>query len=190
MDIIASNNCASIKNTAIVLCGIRDGEHIACIRKLNHMKFPEKIIACRDYRSYYPIILSEHLSKVDWNLIYNCHYTNLALRIFIDALSTVFNKFAPVIMRRGECSLWLSVNIKSHMSIRDKHMQKAQKSKVNVHLEECKRKRNEVNIIVQKAKSDYTRTLLSKNSRKPGRLNVYWVAMKCVFLSKVKSMMK
>ena len=46
------------------------------------------------------------------------------------------------------------------MNIRDKLMRKARKSKVR---EEYKLKRNEVNIMIRKAKSDYTRTLLSEN---------------------------
>ena len=59
-------------------------------------------------------------------------------------------------------------------------MRKARKSKVR---EEYKLKRNEVNIMIRKAKSDYTRTLLSENSR---NLDGFGAAMKCVFLSKAK----
>ena len=149
IDIIASNNCASIKDTAVVPCGIADHKLIGCLRKLNHMKFLEKAITCRYYRSYDLAKLSEHLSEVDWNLIYNCHDVNLAWKIFKDILSTVFNKFATVITKRvrGKCSLWLSAEIKFHINMSDKLMGKARKSKVNVHREEYNRKRNEVNII-------------------------------------------
>ena len=106
IDIIASNNCASIKDTAVVPYGIADYELIGCVRKLNYMKFTEKTITCRDYRSYDPTKLSKHLSNVDWDLIYNCHDVNLAWKIFKDILSIVFNKFAPVITKRvrGKCS--------------------------------------------------------------------------------------
>ena len=61
------------------------------------MKFPEGTIPCRNYRSYDPSKLSEHLPGVDWNLISNYHEVNLAWRIFKNKLSTLFNKFAPVI---------------------------------------------------------------------------------------------
>ena len=128
IDIIASNNCASIKDTAAV-----DHEFIGCVRKLNHMKLPEKTITCRNYRPYHPSILSEHLCEVDWNLIYHCNYIDFAWIIFKDILSTVFNKFAPVITKRVP---WLSAKIKSLMNIRDKLIQKARKSKVNAHREE------------------------------------------------------
>ena len=64
------------------------------------MKFLEKAITCRYYRSYDLAKLSEHLSEVDWNLIYNCHDVNLAWKIFKDILSTLFNKFATVITKR------------------------------------------------------------------------------------------
>ena len=127
-DIIASNNCASIKDTAVV-----DHEFIGCVRKLNHMKLPEKTITCRNYRPYHPSILSEHLCEVDWNLIYHCNYIDFAWIIFKDILSTVFNKFALVITKRVP---WLSAKIKSLMNIRDKLMQKARKPKVNAHREE------------------------------------------------------
>ena len=129
------------------------------------MKFPQKPITCRDYRSYYPAKPSEHLPEVDWNVIYNCHDVHLTWKIFKDMLWTVFNKSAPVITKRvlGKCSQWQSAEIKSYMNTRDKLIQKVQKSKVNVHREEYKRKGNEVNIIIWKDKSNYTRTL-SENS--------------------------
>ena len=63
-------------------------------------------------------------------------------------------------------------------------MRKARKSKLNAHRQEYKRKRSEVNIMIRKAKSDYTRTLLSENSRNP---DGFWAAVKCVFSSKAKS---
>ena len=55
------------------------------------------------------------------------------------------------------------------MNIRDKLMRKARKPKVNADREEYKLKRSEVNIMIRKAKSDNTRTLLSENSRNSGR---------------------
>ena len=60
-------------------------------------------------------------------------------------------------------------------------MRKARKSKVK---KEYKLKRNEVNIMIRKAKSDYTRTLLSENSR---NLDGFGAAIKCAFLSKTKN---
>ena len=70
------------------------------------------------------------------------------------------------------------------MNTRDKLMQKAQKSKVNAHREEYKQKRNEVNIMIRKAKSDYTRKLLSQNSRNS---DGFWAARKFLFPSKTKN---
>ena len=61
------------------------------------------------------------------------------------------------------------------MNIRDKLMREARKSKLNVHRDECKRKRNEVNIMIRKNKSDYTRTFLLENSRNP---DGFWAAIK------------
>ena len=111
----------------------------------------------------------EHLPEADWNLIYNCHDISLAWRIFKDILVIVFNKFASVITKRvrEKCSSLLSAKIKSHMDIRDKLIQKALKSKVNAHRENYKGKHNEVNTMICKANSNYTRTLLSENSRNP-----------------------
>ena len=57
INMIASNSCDSIKYTTIVPCSITDHELIGCVKK--------KTIPCRDYRSYDPAKLSEHLSKVD-----------------------------------------------------------------------------------------------------------------------------
>ena len=50
------------------------------------MKFPEKTITCKDYRSYDPAKLSDHLPEVDWDSIYNCHDVNLALSTLMDIL--------------------------------------------------------------------------------------------------------
>ena len=140
IDISASNNCACINDTIVVPSGVADHELIGCVRKLNHMKFPEETITCRDYRSYDPAKLSQHLSEVDWKLIFNCHDVSIVWRIFNDILSTVFNKFAPVITKRlrGKCSPRLSAEIKSHMSTKSKLMQKAQRFKLNAFREEYK----------------------------------------------------
>ena len=70
------------------------------------------------------------------------------------------------------------------MNIRDKLMRKARKSKLNAHREEYKRKRNDVNTMIRKAKSDYTKTLLLENSGNP---NGFWAAIKRVFPSKAKN---
>ena len=122
IDTIASNNCASIKDTAIVPYGIAGHELIGCIRKLNHMKSPEITVICRDYRFYDPAKHSEYLSEIDWNLIYNCHDANLAWKIFNDILLTVFNKFTLIITKRvrGKCSPWLFAQIKSQRKISER----------------------------------------------------------------------
>ena len=91
--IIASNNCASIKDITVVPWNISDNQLIECVRKLNQMKFPKKTITRKYYISYDPAKVSDHLSEVDWNSIYNFHDFNLALNIFMDMSSTVFNSF-------------------------------------------------------------------------------------------------
>ena len=158
-----TESMTDIKGTVIIPSDIVDQELTECVRKLNHTKFPEKTITCRDYRSYDPTKRSEDLSEVDWDLICNCHGVNFAWSILKNILSTVFNKSAPVNTKRvrGKFSSWLSANIKPHMNTSNKLMRKARKSKINAHREEYKWKRNEVNIMIRKAKPDYTRTLLS-----------------------------
>ena len=64
IDIIASKNCDSLKDTTVVPCGITDHELIGCLRKFNHMNFPEKTVTCRDYRMYDPTKLREHLRLI------------------------------------------------------------------------------------------------------------------------------
>ena len=54
IDIIASNNCASIKDITLVPCNISDNQLIECVGKLNQMKFLEKTITRKYYRSYDP----------------------------------------------------------------------------------------------------------------------------------------
>ena len=98
----------------------------------------KKAITCRDYRSHDPAKLSEHPSEVDWDISYNSHDVHLAWNIFKDILSSVFNKFAPLITKRveGICSPLLPTEIKSHMNTRGKLMRKGRTSKINAHREE------------------------------------------------------
>ena len=61
---------------------------------------------------------------------------------------------------------------------------KARKSNVSAHREEYKLKRNEGNIMIRKAKSNYTRTLLPDNLRNP---DGFWTVIKRVFPLKTKN---
>ena len=186
IDIIAVSNPAAIKDTTVVPFGIADHELIGCVRKINHIKFQTETIKCRDYKSYDPVELRNHLASIDWNIVFECTDVNRAWVIFGDILSTAFDKFAPMITKRvkGKCSPWLSADIKFHMNIRDRLMRRARKSKVNAHREEYKRKRNSVNIMIRNAKSEYTKSLLRENAGNP---DGFWATIKRIFPSKSKT---
>ena len=97
-----------------------------------------------------------------------------------EILVKAFNRFAPIVSKqvRGKSSPWLSADIKSEMNKRDKLMRKSRKTKNGAIRDEYKKQRNRVNNIIRKAKSDYTRTLLSENSNNP---NGFWAAIKRIF---------
>lgn len=186
IDIIASNKSVNISRSSAIPCGIADHELIGCVRKVNHIKYPSRKIYCRDYRKYEPAELNDHLSTIDWSVIYSCRNVNSAWNAMKEMLISAFNRLAPKITKqvRGKSSPWLSFDIKAEMNKRDKLMRKARKSKnKNIH-EEYKRKRNKVNSMIRKAKSNYTRTLLSENSNNP---TGFWAAIKRVFPSKSKT---
>ena len=78
IDIIATNNNESIRETSVIPSGIADHDMIGCVRKVNFFKFETRKITCRDYRNYDPTKLKTFLLEQDWNPLFHCKDVNNA----------------------------------------------------------------------------------------------------------------
>ena len=76
---------------------------------------------------------------------------------------------------------WLSPAVKKLMNERDKLLRKCRKTKTDLDISQYKQKRNEVNIALRKAKSTYSKILLSESSNNP---NKFWKTIKSIYPSK------
>ena len=71
---------------------------------------------------------------------------------------------------RGKPCPWLTSDLKSKMTTRDKILRKMRKTKLQFDINAYKAKRNEVNIALRKAKSQHFKNLLSENTNSPKKI--------------------
>ena len=98
-------------------------------------------------------------------------------------LNGTFDRHTPKICRniRGKPAPWLNSNAKKLMNDRAKLLCKSRRTKADIDILQCKRKRNKVNIASRKARSSYHKTMLRDNSR---YLNTFWKALKSIYPTK------
>ena len=82
---------------------------------------------------------------------------------------------------KGKPAPWLTSDVKVMMNERDKLLRKSRRTSSEVHISAYKRKRNEVNKAIQRAKSIYNRNLLRENSNDPKK---FWKTLKSIYPTK------
>ena len=127
--------------------------------------------------------MNKDLESLDWSPLYKCRNVNEAWAQIKEALTTVFEHHAPKICKhiKGKPVPWLNPAVKKLMNERDKLLRKCRKTKTDLDISQYKQKRNEVNIALRKAKSTYSKNLLSESSNNP---NKFWKAIKSIYPSK------
>ena len=80
---------------------------------------------------------------------------------------------------KGKPSPWLTSELKKKMNKRDKCLRKCRNTKPEINISSYKRKRNEVNIALRKAKSAYFKNLLNENKKLPRE---FWKTLKKIYL--------
>ena len=150
---------------------------IGCVGKLNHHKFPSKLIECRNYSRYCPNDTCSELSEpTQWNDVYNhCHPDRGRLSMK-DILTNIMNKYAPFF--KGKPCQWLSTDTKKEQNTRDGLLRKARITGSENDWSAYKRKRNQVNNSVKYDKRKYYRELLESNASEPRK---FWKTIKEVF---------
>ena len=78
----------------------------------------------------------------------------------------------------------MNINLKPHMNIKDQLLRKSPKTKKDDDIQSYKRKRNEVNIMIKKAKIRYQKKLLNDSEKNP---DTFWNSIKKIFPSKSSS---
>ena len=63
IDVIQSTHPRTIATVEVIPAGLSDHDMIGCVRKLNHQRFPSKLIKCRNYSRYCPNDICSELSE-------------------------------------------------------------------------------------------------------------------------------
>ena len=183
IDVILTNTPANISCTDVIATGIGDHDMPGCVRKINNGRFNPRLITCRDYKTYNARNMNSELKKVDWTPFYSQRNVNEAWAKMKNILSDIFGRHAPKISKkvRGKPAPWLSNKVKVLMNHRDKLLRRSKRTRKESDISEYKRKRNEVNIAIKRAKSDYHKKLLKESAKDP---NKFWKTLKSIYPTK------
>ena len=184
IDVILTNNPKNMKRTEVIPTSIGDHDMVGCVRKLNHSGFKARKIICHNYKNYRPDDMNKDLEAIDWSPFYICRNVNKTWSLMKDVLVEIFERHAPKIYKnfRGKPAPWLNTDVKKLMNDRDKLLLKSRKAEVDI--SQYKRKRNEVNIAIRKAKSTYHKNILKESSKNPRK---FWKAIKSIYPTKASS---
>jgi hypothetical protein len=153
---------------------------LLAFEKNNHTKTASREITSRKYRNYDPSMYTNDLKSHDWSPIYVSSDVNRAWDFFKDILLKTINIHAPMVKKRikGKRCPWLTGDIRTQMSDRDKILRKARKSNNVSDWLIYKQLKNRCNNTVKHAKRKYTNNLLSENSKNPAK---FWKTIKDIF---------
>ena len=127
--------------------------------------FAPRVINCRNTKNYTKELIIDELSKQNWTPVYESSDVNSAWMNMKDIL-LCFNKLAPVI-KKHTCekpSPWLTSKIKTAMNTRDILLRKSRKTKSESNVCAYKKKRNEVNSLLNTSKQASYKDLLTETS--------------------------
>ena len=186
IDIIATNNPATIATSDVIHTSISDHYLVGCIRKLNHRKFPAKTVKCRNYATYDVASMNRDFEEVNWLPVLNTTNVNIALENFNFIMRDIFDNHAPFITKRikGRPCPWIDDELKRTMNQRDQFLRKARRSNNEEDWKSYKTLRNLCNNMRKKAKATYHKNLINENSRNP---KSFWRAVKSIFPTKASS---
>jgi len=183
IDIILTNNRASIVTTEVLPLSISDHDMIACTRKVNYKRLKPKTVYARNYTNYDQTTLCNDLKNSDWSEFYKQNNVNSAWRILKDTLTNAFNLHAPLILKtvKGKFCPWITPTIKQNLNQRDRVLIKARKTGNEIDWSTHRRLRNTCNNQIKCAKYKYNKNLLSENSHNPRK---FWKVLKNVMPTK------
>ena len=111
---------------------LSDHDMVACIRKINHLKYPIRSIKCRNYAKYIHQNMCSDINEIGWQPLYQATDVNIAVNYFNTEVRQIFDKHAPIVEKRakGRPCKWLTSEVKTEMNHRDKALRKARKTNI------------------------------------------------------------
>ena len=108
--------------------------------------------------------MNKDFEAVDWTYFLICRHVNEAWSIMKSISTDIVDHHAPEICKsiKGQSAPWLNSDVKKLMNDRDKLLRKSRRTKDELDISRCKRKRNEVNIAIRKARSSYYKNMLKE----------------------------
>jgi len=185
IDLIFANTTANLTNISCFPLSFSDHDMIGCSRKINQLKYSHRIIECRDYRAYDPIVMCDELKNINWSPIEEATDVNTAVDYLNTKLTDIYDRHAPKVQKtvKGRPCKWLTRELKTEMNSRDCQLRKARRTKTENDWSRYKTLRNRCNTLIKKAKSAYHRNVLTENESNPRK---FWDAIKAIYPNKPK----
>lgn len=116
----------------------------------------------------------------EWSRVYNTTDVNVAWENMKSIVFACIDVLVPRIIKRirGEPCPWLTPNLIKQMNIRDQLLRRFRKTKDRSDHDDYKCSCNNVNKLVFKAKQNYYKDLLNKNTKNPDK---FWNCIKRYF---------
>ena len=171
IDLIFVNNNQNISYKTVIPTGLSDHDLIACVRKVNNIKYESETIGYRDYKNYDVNVINNELLNINWDGVYNSNSPNQSLNVMKSILKDSIDRHVPFVTKRlkGRKSPWMSKESKRHVNIRDQLYRKACKLKKQLDWVSYKRKRNFVKNEIQRTKKNFISKELRDTSNKPDK---------------------
>ena len=158
IDHVVTNTPEKISHSGVVHTGISDHSLIYAIRKIRHFQKNDDFVEIRNMKNFNEKNFVNELLSQNWECIYFLgkdpnHMWEIWKELFLEVL----NKHAPLQHKKTKPSKvpWITTEIKSLINERDKLKRKAIITKLETDWSKYKRTRNQVNIKLRNAKTNY-----------------------------------
>ena len=159
---------------------------VGCVRKLNHIRYDPKTIQSRSMKNYDPNNMKRQLLSCNWNNVYGETDVNRSWGIMKYFLRDCIDNMIPITMKkvRGKSCPWLTGEIKRKINDRNLLLRNCRKSKLEEDVAAYRKLRNQVNVLVRKAKRDFHKNVLKENEKQPDK---FWESIKKLYPTKRKT---
>ena len=158
IDHVVTNTPEKISHSGVMHTGISDHSLIYAIRKIKHFQKNDDFVEIRNMKNFNENNFVNELLNQHWDCIYFFgkdpnHMWEIWKELFLEVL----NKHAPLQHKKPKPSKvpWITTEIKSLINERDKLKRKTIITKLETDWSKYKRTRNEVNIKLRIAKTNY-----------------------------------
>ena len=107
IDLIYVNNNQNISYKTVIPRGLSDHGLIACVRKVNNVKYESETIRFRDSKNYDVNVINNELLNIDWDGVCNSNSPNQSLNVMKSIFEDTIDRHAPFVTKRvrGQKSL-------------------------------------------------------------------------------------